>query len=186
MPLDGQCARNHLHFGNTTKKEGNIVHRPYGLAVWFATILLVAVATGARAQADPKALRQKQFDAITRGDVAGALALYTDDAVVDGVGLCAAAPCVGKAAIQKEFENRIANKVHATALNYYVSGSVVTTRFAVHSDSTRKAGVDRIIGWDIVEIKAGKIGSARGPVWERTDVQTARYLEWQQAQQATQ
>ena len=161
------------------------MHRPYCLPLWCATILLVAVATGARAQVDPKALLQKQFETLARGDVAGALALYTDDAVVDGAGLCAAAPCVGKAAIQKELEHRIANKMQATGLNYYVSDTVVTTRYAVHSDSTQQAGVDRIIGWEIVELKAGKIGSARGPVWERTDAQTARYLEWQRTQQAT-
>jgi hypothetical protein len=161
------------------------LHRPYCLPLWCATLLLVAAATGARAQVDPKALLQKQFETLARGDVAGALALYTDDAVVDGAGLCAAAPCVGKAAIQKEFENRIANKVQATGLNYYVDGTVATTRYAVQSDATRKAGVDRIIGWEIVELKAGKIGSARGPVWERTDAQTARYLEWQRTQPAT-
>jgi len=160
------------------------MRRPYCLAVWYATILLVAATTGARAPSDPQALRQKQFETLARGDVAGALALYTDDAVIDGVGLCVAAPCVGKDAIKKEFENRIAHKVHATGLNYYVSGNVVTTRYAVHSDSTQKAGVDRIIEWDIVEIKQGKIATARGPVWERTDEQTARYLEWQRRQQA--
>jgi hypothetical protein len=161
------------------------MYRPFPLVLWYATFLILAAATGTRAQVDPQALRQQQFDTMARGDVAGALALYTDDAVIDGGGLCTAAPCVGKAAIQKEFENQIATKVHATALNRYVSGNVVTTRFAVHSDLIQKAGVDRIIGWDIVEIKAGKIGSARGPLWERTDAQTARFLEWQRAQQAT-
>jgi len=161
------------------------MHRPYCLPLWCATLLLVAVATGARAQVDPKALVQKQFETLARGDVAGALALYTDDAVVDGAGLCAAAPCVGKAAIQKELEHRIANNMQATGLNYYVAGTVVTARYAVHSASTQQAGVDRIIGWEIVELKAGKIGSARGPVWERTDAQTARYLEWQRTQPAT-
>jgi len=162
------------------------MHRPYCLPLWCATILLVAAATGARAQVDPKALLQKQFETLARGDVAGALALYTDDAVVDGAGLCAAAPCVGKAAIQKELENRIVHNVHATVLNAYVSGYVVTTRYAVHSDATQQAGVDRIIGWDIVEIQQGKMATVRGPVWERTDAQTARYLEWQRTQQATQ
>ena len=96
------------------------MHRPYCLPLWCATILLVVAATGAPAQVDPKDLLQKQFETLARGDVAGALALYTDDAVVDGAGLCAAAPCVGKAAIQKEFEHQIANKVRATGLNYYV------------------------------------------------------------------
>ena len=161
------------------------MHRPYCLPLWCATLLLVVAATGARAQVDPKALVQKQFETLARGDVAGALALYTEDAVVDGAGLCAAAPCVGKAATQKEFEHRIANKVQTTSLNSYVDGTVVTARYAVHSNSTQQAGVDRIIGWEIVELKAGKIGSARGPVWERTDAQTARYLEWQRTQPAT-
>ena len=161
------------------------MHRPHCLPIWCATLLLVVAVTGARAQVDPKALLQKQFETLARGDVAGALALYTDDAVVDGAGLCAAAPCVGKAAIQKEFEHRVANKVQATGLNYYVDGTVVTARYAVQSHSTQQAGVDRIIGWEIVELKAGKIGSARGPLWERTDAQTARYLEWQRRQQAT-
>ena len=161
------------------------MHRPYCLAVWCTTTLLVAATTGAHAQGDPQALRQQQFATIARGDVAGALALYTEDAVVDGIGLCAAAPCVGKNAIQKELENQIAHKVHATVLNSYVSGSVVTTRYAVHNDSTQQAGVDRIIWWDIVEIKQGKMATVRGPLWERTDAQTARYLEWQRTQKAT-
>ena len=104
------------------------MHRPYCLPIWCATILLVVAATGVCAQVDPKALLQKQFEALARGDVAGALALYTDDAVVDGAGLCAAAPCVGKAAIQKELEHRIVNKMQTTGLNYYVSDTVVTTR----------------------------------------------------------
>ena len=161
------------------------MHRPSCLAVWWTTILLVAAPTGARAQSDPQAIVQQQYTTLARGDVAGALALYTEDAVVDGVGLCVAAPCVGQAAIQKELENRIAHHVHATVLNSYVSGNVVTTRYAIHSDATQQAGVDRIIGWDIVEIKPGKIATARGPLWERTDAQTARYLAWQRAQQAT-
>jgi ketosteroid isomerase-like protein len=160
------------------------MHHPYCLLLWCATILLVVAATGVRAQVDPKALLQKQFETLARGDVAGVLALYTDDAVVDGAGLCVAAPCVGKAAIQKEFEHRITNKVQTTGLNYYVDGTVVTARYAVQSHSTQQAGVDRIIGWEIVELKAGKIGATRGPVWERTDAQTARYLEWQRTQPA--
>ena len=75
--------------------------------------------------------------------------------------------------------------MQTTSLNSYVADIVVTTRYAVSSNSTQQAGVDRIIGWQIVELKAGKIGAARGPVWERTDAQTARYLEWQRTQQGT-
>ena len=69
------------------------MHHPYCLPLWCATLLLVVAATGVRAQVDPKALLQKQFETIARGDVAGALALYTDDAVVDGAGLCSGSLC---------------------------------------------------------------------------------------------
>jgi hypothetical protein len=158
------------------------MYRFFCLVTLFAATLTLAASTVALAQVDPKALREQQFAAIARGDVAGALALYTEDAVIDGVGLCAAAPCVGKAAIQKELERRVAEKVHATALTYYVSGTVVTTRFEVRTDNTQKAGVDRIIGWDIFEMKGDKIAAARGQLWERTDPQTARFFEWQRAQ----
>ena len=160
------------------------MHHPYCLPLWCATLLLVVAATGVRAQVDPKALLQKQFETIARGDVAGRWPCIRMMRSSTGR-VCVAAPCVGKAAIQKEFEHRIANKVHATGLNYYVDGTVVTARYAVQSNSTQQAGVDRIIGWKIVELKAGKIGATRGPVWERTDAQTARYLEWQRTQPAT-
>ena len=57
--------------------------------------------------------------------------------MIDGtVGLCAAAPCVGKAAIQKELESRVAIQVRATGLTYYVSGNVVTTCFEARNDNT--------------------------------------------------
>ena len=159
------------------------MYRSFCFVTLFAATLTLAASTVALAQVDPKALRQQHFDAIARGDAAGALALYTDDAVIDAPGgLCAAAPCGGKAAIQKVLESRVANKVHATALSYYVSGNVVTTRFEVRSANTQKAGVDRIIGWDIYEMKGDKIAAARGPWLERTDPQTARFQEWERAQ----
>jgi hypothetical protein len=103
----------------------------------YTVIRSLVATTGARAKVDPKALRTRHCAASARGDVAGALALDTEDAVIDGtVGLCAAAPCVGKTAIQKEVESRVAIQVRATGLKYYVSGNVVTTRFEVRNDNT--------------------------------------------------
>jgi hypothetical protein len=136
------------------------IGNPWNVPAGVLFIILAAV-TGARAQVDPKALRQRQIEAAARGDVAGALALYADDAVIDGAGPRVAAPCVGKAAIQKVFERRVAEKTSATGLSYYVSGPVVTTRFELRSEATQKAGVERIIGWDIFEIKGDKIVAAR-------------------------
>jgi hypothetical protein len=73
------------------------MYRPFCLVLWCAVLLILAAATGARAQVDPKALRQQQSEAITRGDVAGALALYADDAVIDGASLCVETPCANMA-----------------------------------------------------------------------------------------
>ena len=52
----------------------------------FAATLLLAASTGALAQRDPAALLEQHDEAINRGDAAGALALYADDAVIDGGG----------------------------------------------------------------------------------------------------
>jgi ketosteroid isomerase-like protein len=45
--------------------------------------MLLAAVRGATAQVDPVAVQQHWLDALARGDVAGALALLTDDAVID-------------------------------------------------------------------------------------------------------
>ncbi len=74
------------------------MQKSFFLVTVLASILTLAAATVALAQSDPAALLKKHVEAIARGDAAEALALYADDAVIDGGGLCAAAPCVGKAA----------------------------------------------------------------------------------------
>jgi len=56
------------------------------------------------------------------------------------VGLCEAAPCIGKAAIQKELERMVGAKEHDTILKTYVSGNIVTYRLEVRNDATQKAG----------------------------------------------
>jgi hypothetical protein len=156
------------------------------LVTLLASILTLATPPLAPAQGDPAALREQLQQAIARGDVAGAVALYADDAVIDGPGVCAAAPCVGKAAIQRDIERRVTAKNQPKTLSHYVSGNVLTTRFEVSSDVIRKAGAERIIVWLVYEVKDGKIVAERGPLYERTDPQTARYAEWLRTQQPSQ
>jgi hypothetical protein len=163
-------------------KGGNAMQQFFFLVTVLASTLTLAASNVALAQSDPAALLEQAVEAIARGDVAGALALFADDATIDGAGLCAAAPCVGKAALQKELEREVADKVHVTILKTYVSGDVVTSRFEFRSDTVKKAGVERIIGWAIAELKGAKIASMRGGILDRSDPQTARYAEWQQAQ----
>jgi hypothetical protein len=54
-------------------------------------------------------LAERDLAAETRGDVGAALALYSDDAIVQYGGL-RWIPCVGKEAIHEEVERRIAAK----------------------------------------------------------------------------
>jgi ketosteroid isomerase-like protein len=146
------------------------------LPVLLVSILTVAP-TMAIAQGDPVAIIQKYFDARARGDLKAALALWADDAVIDGGGRCWKSPCVGKAAIRKRFERLAKNKAKPTLNAIYPSGNVVTTRLEVRHNLARKAGVERLITWTIYEVKGGKIVSQR-TLRERTDPQTARYIKW--------
>ncbi len=138
------------------------------LPVLLVSILAVAP-TMAIAQDDPVAIIQKYLDARARGDLKAALAFWADDAVLDGPGRCSKSPCVGKAAIRKQFEHADAKaKARTTLVATYPSGNVVTTRYEVRHNSSRKAGVERLIGWSIYEVKGGKIVSQR-TLRERTD-----------------
>jgi ketosteroid isomerase-like protein len=150
---------------------------------YFAAALLLGAAAVAPAQADPVAVQQQLLDALARGDVAAALDLYTEDAVIDSEsGHCAKAPCVGRAAIQKDLERYVADKSRrVTVLNTYVSGNVLVTRFEARSATIQKAGVERIILWEIRETRGDKIASTRCCMPERTDPQTIRFLEWDYA-----
>lgn len=146
----------------------------------FAALLMLSAASGALAQIDPASVQQKMLDSLGRGDAAAALTFYTDDAVIDSQsGFCASAPCVGKAAIQKDLERYVADKSRrVTVLDAHVTGNVVVTRFEARSSVIQAAGVDRIILWGIREIRGNQIASSRCCLPERTDSQTARFLAW--------
>jgi hypothetical protein len=68
-----------------------------------------------------------------------------------------------------------------TTLNNYVTGNVLLTRFEARSATIQKAGVERIILWGVREMRGDKIASIRCCLPERTDAQTARFLEWDYA-----
>ncbi len=154
---------------------------------WFAAVLFLAVAGSGVAQADPVAVQQQLYDALAQGDVHAALALFTDDAVIDTEsGFCSKSPCTGKAAIQKDFERYVADKSRrVTVLNTYVSGDVIVTRFEARSATIQNAGVERIVLWGIREMRGDKIATSRCCLPDRTDAQTARFLAWDYAHPAT-
>jgi hypothetical protein len=143
-------------------------------------LLVLGTAFATLAQADPVAVQQQLTDALSRGDVTTALTLFTDDAVIDTEsGLCSSAPCVGKSAIRKDLERYVTDKSRQrTTLSTYVSGNLLVTRFEARSATIQKAGVERIVLWEIREMKGDLIASTRCCMPDRTDAQTARFLRW--------
>ena len=160
--------------------------KPFAVKCSVALLILGTAAAAPALPDDPVAVRQQLLEALAGGNVAGALALFTDDAVIDSEsGFCASAPCVGKAAIQQDLERYVSDKSrHVTTLNTYVTGNVLLTRFEARSATIQKSGVERIILWGIHEMRGDKIASSRCCLPERTDTQTARFLAWDYAHPA--
>jgi len=158
------------------------MNRSIFVVILFASISTLAVWTPAPAKENPAALAQRELAAESRGDAAAALALYSDDAIVQYGGLCWT-PCVGKAAIQKELERRVAAKNRWTIIGKYASGNVAVIQTELQIGFIEGSGVDRVVVWCIYEVKADKIAVVT-LVGQRTDPQTARFIEWFQKQPA--
>ena len=152
------------------------------VATVLTALVALSVAGGAIAQSDRDDVQQQIQSALSRGDVTAALALFTDDAMIDAQSsLCADKPCVGKEAIRKDLERLAADKTRRiTVLNTYAAGNVLVTRFEARSGTIQSAGLDRIVLWSIREMRDGKIASIRCCLPERTDSQTARFVQWEE------
>jgi hypothetical protein len=137
-----------------------------------------------QAKLNPASLAEQDLAAESRGDVAAALALYSDDAIVQYGGLCWT-PCVGKAAIQQELERRVAAKNEWKVIGKYVSGNVAVVQTELKIGYIESSGVDRVVVWNIYEVKGDKIAAAT-LVGQRTDPQTAQLIKWFSAQPKSQ
>jgi hypothetical protein len=134
------------------------------------------------ATVNPAAVAERDLAAESKDDVAGALALYADDAVIQYGGLCWT-PCVGKAAIEKELARRVAAKNRWKVIGKYVSGNVAVLQTELKIGYIEGSGVDRVVVWIIDEVKGDKIvvSTLAG---QRTDPQTARFIEWSRSKPA--
>ena len=150
-----------------------------------AVILMICGIAGASpAQAGGADVQQQLFNALGRGDVDGALALFTDDAVIDTEsGVCAETACVGKAAIRRDLARYVADKSRRlTIINSYAAGMFVVTRFEARSVTVRQAGVARIILLGMHEMRGDKIAAVRCCLPDLTDPQTNRFISWENSQ----
>ena len=155
------------------------------LAPWLvclAAILSVCGPASARAadygqaMVNPLSLAERELADENRGDVAGALALYADDALVQYGGLCWE-PCVGKAAIQKELERRVAAKNVWKVVGSYVSGNVAVVQTELKIGFIEYTGVDHVVVWCIYEVVGDKIATVR-LVGQLTDPGTQRFVRY--------
>jgi len=142
----------------------------------------------ARAQIEStiKTIFRLDLAARNRGDIATLMSLYTDDAVQPSSGpvtnnLCTVSACVGKADIQRQAENAIANHVQLTIVGQpEISGNVVTARVEFRNDPTRAAGFDRQIFLHTRTFRGDKISIFSGEA-DLTDAQTAAFRASQAA-----
>ena len=158
--------------------------RPVRASVTTVILLFCGIAGVCPAQAGGADVQQQLFNALGRGDVDGALALFTDDAVIDTEsGVCAESACVGKAAIRRDLARYVADKSRRmTTIDTYAAGTFVVTRFEARSATVRRAGVARIILWGTHQMRGDKIAAVRCCLPDLTDLQTNRFMLWENAQ----
>ena len=156
--------------------------KPISLAIRAAAMLAVVAPSLVLAQdygqatVNPMLLAEQDLTAESRGDVAAALALYRDDAIVQYGGLCWT-PCVGKEAIEKELERRVAAKNEWKIIGKYVSGNVAVVQAELKIGFIEYTGVDHVVVWSIYEVTGDKIAAVT-LAGQRTDPQTKRFIEY--------
>ena len=129
-----------------------------------------------QATVNPLLLAEQDLAAESRGDVGAALALYRDDAIVQYGGLCWT-PCIGKAAIEKEIERRIAARNDWKIIGKYVAGNVAAVQTELKIGFIEDTGVDHVVVWCIYEVTGDKIAVVT-LAGQRTDPQTKRFIEY--------
>lgn len=153
--------------------------------VMLALLALLGAAPGVAAQEDPATVVQRFFDTRNRHDVAGTLALLTDDfRFVGGPTCTAASPCVGREAFRiQHLQTFVTNRAQAVIVGApQVSGTTVVVRYEVRDDFIRRAGVERIVVTATIEVRGGQLAS-HVAVPDASDAQTAQYLTFLRNQQ---
>jgi hypothetical protein len=139
---------------------------------------LVAAAAAATprttAATDLRVLYQQHNDAQNRGDAAAAMAIFADDAAVQAGGICTM-PCVGKAAIQREVERRIAEKAQVKVISLRESSGTATGVLHVVEAGFASCGVERILVNFTFVVEDGLMTSwTSGP--DLNDPQSAKFI----------
>lgn len=150
-------------------------------ALVLALFALPATARPVRAQDDLLATYQQLLDAFSAGDIDGAVAFFTDDAVVES-STCTP-PCVGKEEIRGWLDGLNAGNFQILSpASGDVSDNTLTARWeAKDPELVPAAGVERIVVMETVEFTGDKISSLSSG-FDVTDEQTATFLAFLEAQ----
>ncbi len=147
------------------------------IAVLLTMLIALLPVVGVAAADDPATLLQRFTDARNRGDIAGAVALLTDDVrFAEGPSCTADSPCIGVAAARATLED--GNRVHVQVMvvgTTVMTGTTVRFRAEVRFDNVRTPGVERIIVNGTMDVRGGKIASYID-VPDMSDAQTAKLL----------
>ena len=138
--------------------------------------LSAAFTAPALAQTDPVGVFRQAIDARNRGDLAGTMAEFADDAVRQD-GTCPTG-CVGAEAIAQSVEQNFAEHFQATVLDARADGDLVTALTELRSDVFRARGAERVISSYTVELRGGKIVRWASSL-DTSDPQTAAFLALQ-------
>ena len=102
------------------------------------------------------------------------MATYAGDATVQAGGICTM-PCVGKAAIQREVERRIAEKAQVKVISLRESSGTATGVLQVSEAGFTSCGVERILVNFTFVIEDGLMTSwSSGP--DLNDAQSAKFI----------
>jgi ketosteroid isomerase-like protein len=149
-------------------------------ALLFLAVAMLPLFIACGKGANPVEVQQKFFNAVDKGDVAGALAYVSDDAVFQVLG-CPPDGCKGKVAVKVATEGVVAQHPRHTVTSSKVSGNTATSRVEVEIDLAKAAGAQRIILTTTAEIKDGKLVLLRAQL-DVTDPQTAIFAQFLQRQ----
>jgi ketosteroid isomerase-like protein len=123
----------------------------------------------------PLDVQQRYFNAVERGDAAGATAAFSANAVYHGGG-CQPDPCVGLAAIEQEIVRTVADGAHTTMRYADVEGNQLIWSGDLVSDAVRAAGFDYVTAMGSMRVDGDEIVDYR--VWpDITDPVTGLYIQ---------
>ena len=135
-----------------------------------------SVATQAVGLTSPQLAPFRQMvEAVNRGDVAAAMAVFTDDVIWERGGQCLPMFCKGIEAVRRELTRDVGAHHQITLLSVDTVGNAPRVRLELRTDGTRRGGVERIVQFFSLELRGEKIAAVRVS-FDTDDAVTAAFV----------